>query len=568
MHRLHAIMPGDARPAGTIRHPASHMFFLTVALLGLGMASAPASAEPLIPDTVAPAEVRWLRQPALAGATEYRLRTMRLRSGPDGTSRLLRSPSTLLDLPTGRTALDVWVLAPSARAVYNSDLPFSLNEGSLWAGRGGSAVVSAGIVAGYRSLRLVLAPDLVYSENRAFQTFARPEEAGRDRHEFASPFHYPPLSLDQPQRPGSDPLRTVRPGQSSLTLSADRVELGVATENLWWGPGVRNSIIMSNNAPGFPHAFLRTRSPLASRLGRFEGVWLLGGLQESSHFDFDPANDHRSLSALAIVFSPRWEPNLSVGLARAVFASSPGRVPPPGAALDVFRSVGNPAAERGDTLAAVERDQLFSLFARWVFPASGFETYFEWGRYDQPESLRDFLEMPNHSQGYTLGLQWARPAFRETTFRLQAEATYLEPSSTFRVRPVGDWYASRTVSQGYTHQGRIIGASIGPSGSSQWLAGDLFGGNWSAGSYLGRIRWNNQAQFTYFPEFRYADVTAFGGVRGGYDWGPVAAALDVAYGVRYNYLFQSFATHPYLHSGVDIHNRTVNFTLSTGYSPF
>lgn len=544
------------------------MFFITFALLGLALAPAAPPAASLPADTVAPAGVQLLRLPMLGGPTDDRLRLRRLRDGADGAGLLLRSPSTLLRPATRSSGLELSVLAPVVRAAQSSDLPFSLNQGSLWVGRGTSALVTAGVRASYGPVTLILAPDLAYAQNRAFQTFSRPEEGDRARHELASPFHYPPFSLDQPQRLGSEPFSRVGPGQSSLTVTTGPVEVGVANENLWWGPGVRNAIVMSDNAPGFPHAFLRTRTPVSSRIGRFEGVWLLGRLEESSYFDFDERNDHRSLNALAVVYTPRWEPDVSVGIARAVYGRSDGAGPPLGAALDVFRSVGNPVSVPGDTLVTAERDQLFSLFARWAFPGSGVETWFEWARYEQPESLRDFLEMPNHSQGYTVGLQWARPVSASAAFRLQTELTYLEPSSSYRVRRVGDWYASRAVPQGYTHRGRVIGASIGPSGSSQWLAGDLMGGRWSAGAYLGRIRWNNQAQFTYFPEFRFADVSLFGGLRGSYDLGPVEAALDVARGVRYNYLFQSFATHPYLHTGVDIHNRVISLTLSTGYSPF
>ena len=59
--------------------------------------------------------------------------------------------------------------------------------------------------------------------------------------------------------------------------------------------------------------------------------------------------------------------------------------------------------------------------------------------------------------------------------RLQAEHTYLEKSATSRDRPVGVYYTSRAVLQGYTHDGRVLGAAIGPGASSHWLAVDYFG---------------------------------------------------------------------------------------------
>ncbi len=49
-------------------------------------------------------------------------------------------------------------------------------------------------------------------------------------------------SLDMPQRFGADPFWTLSPGQSYLRLDHAGLAAGVSTENMWWGPAVRNSI--------------------------------------------------------------------------------------------------------------------------------------------------------------------------------------------------------------------------------------------------------------------------------------------------------------------------------------
>src|SRR5690606_3730528 len=117
----------------------------------------------------------------------------------------------------------------------------------------------------------------------------------------------------------------------------------------------------------------------------------------------------RSFSALAVTLRPAFERDLTVGFARAVYAAADGFWVSPAAAFDVFRSVGRPNDRPlNELLREPGADQVFSLFGRWIFPAAGFETYAEWARYEQPVSLRDFLVLPHHSQGYTLGLQWAR----------------------------------------------------------------------------------------------------------------------------------------------------------------
>jgi hypothetical protein len=247
-------------------------------------------------------------------------------------------------------------------------------------------------------------------------------------------------------------------------------------------------LILSNNAPGFPHLFLRTGAPVETRVGAFEGRWLVGALSESPFFDTDPRNDLRSISLLAFTWQPRWERDLTVGAARAVFAPTRGWSSAVGDFTQVFADVGAPVTEPG------KRDQLFSLFFRWVFPADGFEVYAEWGRAEQPLSLSDFLLSPNHSQGYTLGLQWVGReiapwrGWLRGRVRVQGEFTFLEQSTTFRFRPIGTWYTSPRVIQGYTHEGQSLGAAIGPGGSGQYVAVDYLAPSWQAGVFAERIR--------------------------------------------------------------------------------
>jgi hypothetical protein len=292
-----------------------------------------------------------------------------------------------------------------------------------------------------------------------------------------------------PLRFGDRGLQRIDAGQSSVVVRVGRAEIGVATENEWWGPGVRNALILSSNAPGFPHAFLRTAAPIDTRVGAFEARWLVGGLAESPYFDTDPENDLRSISLLALTWQPRWERDLTLGVARAVFAPASDWNAVAGSFSQVFANV-----PPFDAAKPSERDQLLSLFFRWVFPADGFEAYAEWARADQPVSLRDFLLAPNHSQAYTLGLQWAgnevtpwRTRARGRV-RVRGEVSFLEQSTTFRMRPIGTWYTSPRVVQGYTNRGQALGAAIGPGASSQYVGVDYLAAAWQVGVFAERIR--------------------------------------------------------------------------------
>src|SRR5205823_3468965 len=223
-----------------------------------------------------------------------------------------------------------------------------------------------------------------------------------------------------------------------------------------------------------------------------------------------------------------------------------------------------------DSTPRLGRDQLVSLFGRWVLPNDGFEFYFEWLRASMPVSLRDFLTDPSHSRGYTVGLQWLAPTNRRGgALRLQGEATNLEQDASFRYRPIGSIYASRVVPQGYTLRGQPLGAAIGPGSSSQWLATDYVAPRWSLGIYGERIRWNEDAHaLTQYPSYKgwcESDVSLIGGLRGRWigNLGAVSASASTAH--RYNVFFQMFAACPYNRTDpgrvVDLRNSTLTLSF-------
>lgn len=507
------------------------------ALLALSFGGGVRAQEAGAPAPAAPAPLAagmW----TLNSAAEDRDRLGQMLGDRQADGFLLRSASTRT-APLGRgRGLRAALVPPSATSVLNTAIPYSLNEG-MWAGRGLTQSLSAGFRAEAGPVRLVVAPRLVWSQNREFQVFP-----GRDsaRSAFSSPWYAGSRSADLPLRFGLRPLAYVDAGQSSLTVEGGPVAGGFATEHQWWGPGIRNAIVLSSNAPVFLYAFLRTARPLRTPLGRLEGRWMLGGLSQSLFFSPAPEGGTRSINGFAATLDPGG--GLTLGGARTVYAAStPGGIA--GHALDVFIRRGA-YVPRGDSIPREGAEQLTSVFARWVLPGDGAEVYAEWARSVLPVSLRDFLQAPHHSQGYTLGAQWARRA-DAGALRLQAEATYLEQSATTLYRRVPTFYTSASVPQGYTHRGQVLGAAIGPGSSSQWLAADWLARRWSVGGFLGRVRWEDDAHiFTpprdpRLPRRRSTshDVSVLGGVRGtvqafGYDVGGEVTAAR-----RMNYLFQN-----------------------------
>ena len=379
--------------------------------------------------------------------------------------------STARDEPQG-----VWYRFPDpkARAYWNSDHPVMRADGAVWQGKGGTLQLAAGATLGYGPVTASFYPSFIVTQNREFEIVDVP--SGFNISPFGDPWYGG--AIDRPQRFGADGYSTFDLGQSSVRLDYGVLALGGGTENLWWGPAVRNGIVMSNSAPGFPHAFLGTSGPANIAIGKVQAQWIWGRLAESDYFDDDPDNDGRYVTGLVFDFEPAPIPGLYLGGSRLFY-----QLLPPGG-LDfsdlflVFQGVtkdsqSTPQNPTGND----ERDQLISLFGRWVFPESGFEAYVEWARNDHARDLRDFVLQPAHSQAYTVGFQKVFELASPKLLRVHGEATHLELSKTLLDRPNPTYYVHGIVRQGYTHRGQVVGASIGPGGNSQYLGIDLFA-NW------------------------------------------------------------------------------------------
>jgi hypothetical protein len=395
--------------------------------------------------------------------------------------------------PAGPTdgALATVVVPPELRAYANSRFPVGRNDGAVWQGRGLTTALEAGGVLTWRALTIEVRPLLLFNQNMD-PDLAPVEVAGMPV------YAYPWRKIDWPQQFGPDAYWSLDPGQSQVRVDAWGASAGVSTQNLSWGPSVRNPIIMSNNAAGIPHAFLATDGPLGIGIGKLEGRWIWGRLQQSDWFDPAVPTDDRFLTAIVLTYSPSFLSGLSLGLSRVFYEF----VPPSGVPLEdyfaVFSAVRKKSQVGPDNPEGIDEfDQLLSIFGRWVLPGSGFEVFWEWARNDHSWELRDFLLEPEHSQAYTLGLVKSLEMSSNRLLSLGFELSHLERGTTFQVRSNGTYYEHGIVTQGYTQGGQIIGAAIGPGGNAQALWLDLYAPWGRAGTWLERQVHNNDAYYEW-----------------------------------------------------------------------
>jgi hypothetical protein len=195
-------------------------------------------------------------------------------------------------------------------------------------------------------------------------------------------------------------------------------------------------------------------------------------------------------------------------------------------------------------------------------PASGLAIHGEWVKNQLPASLRDlFVDIQDH-QAFTLGLEWARPV-GAGRFRLQLEATTLELTPDSLGQEVRDFYTSHTVRQGYTQEGQVVGAAIGPGSSSQFIGATYFHRGWTVGGLLERVRYEDGAYYHSQGGlvYRTHDIGLSAGLHGSYDSRFGAIELSVIRTLRMNYLFQT--VNPFLYDDAfNVKNTQLSLRLS------
>lgn len=362
---------------------------------------------------------------------------------------------------------------------YNTLLPTGRNDGAMIPARGYQTLASAGIYAKYGILSIQFRPEYVFADNKSFEGFPT-ENSGLITNTVRSNYTNYLNTMDLPSRFGDKSYSRFNLGQSNISIGYGALSVGVSTESLWWGPGQHNSLIMSNNAPGFLHATFNTRRPLKSFLGNFEFQVVSGKLESSgikspkslfvidgTDYETVKRDEWRYMNGISINYQPKWIPGLFLGFNRTfqTYHSDLGN----GIKdyLPIFISTTKSGTVDEDTK---NRDQLASVFFRWVMPEANFEFYGEYGKNDYEQNIRDVVESIEHSRAYMIGMTklfLVDKSSKQNYFRMNIEFTTMEQTADRIARPAGAWYQHGQVLEGYTNRGKVMGAGIGPGGNSQ-----------------------------------------------------------------------------------------------------
>lgn len=381
---------------------------------------------------------------------------------------------------------------PLLRNYWQSRQPGGNHDGPVWQGRGLTTDFSAGFYIRYGILSASFRPHLIFNQNRDFGL--SPYSTGSDRSKFAYPLSN---NIDWPQRFGNKPFWSFDWGQTYIRADYHGWSTGISNELMHWGPARQNALLLDSNSPGFRHFFISTSQPKNVAIGTLSTNLFWGRLFESDYFDDNADNNERYISGLTLSFTPQPTPGLQLGINRIFYETIPPNGIPVGDLLKIFEAFTKVNFTSGSNAGGNDQaDQLLSVFGRWRLPKSGLEIYGEWARTDHSWNWRDFFTEPEHSRGYTIGLQKTFTLSQNRILSFNAELTQLEASKTGLFRGYPTFYYHGKSQQGYTNEGQLLGASIGPGSSSQYLSSSIFFGKGRIKLFAQRVAQNNDFLYT------------------------------------------------------------------------
>ena len=332
----------------------------------------------------------------------------------------------------------------------NTNQPYGGNDGAMSYSKGYQFQISGGVYAQFKNIKLLLRPEYVQTASQQYKTSASWGQVNPA---------YKKLLL----------------GNSSLRFDLGKISMGVSTQNLWWGPGIYNSLLMSNNAQGFFHYSINSNRPIKNFLGTFQFQVISATLTQDSLQGFennglrrrDINKSDRFLSSLAVDYQPSFLKNISFGINRSL-QSYKDRLP-----TDfVQKNIPVLSAFFGSTSTARDtfpQDQTVSIYTKWMFPKSHAELYYQFAYNDAKANWRDFWLDMSHSTAYILGFKKLFILKDEKYLDLGMEVMKLGQTPSYIHRNAGNFYEHGQIGEGYTNQNQIVGAGSGFGNNMQTM---------------------------------------------------------------------------------------------------
>ena len=436
-------------------------------------------------------------------------RTRQLLNDSNGVitnSFLIRSTSSFQFLQSklkGTTKGIVQSISLNYDQQNNTLQPISFNDGNMYPARGWQERYSYGI-----NLKLLIFDINYQPEKLTVQNLTQEYYSGNtgDGNFMFKYFGMVANNIDNFRQFGYDRIEETTLGQSRAGIKTKYIAAGISNENIWWGPGKRNSLVFTNNASGFKHYYLKTVEPIKTYIGSFELAGIVGKLDTTKYTEIDqellnvcrPCKvfknlDEREIDGITINYQPKWIPNFYIGYAYS---------------RQFYRHATNAL---GDTINFFSKDlpkqEIGSLFFRFAMPEDHAEFYGEMGMPNEAPWPWKFFK-DRMRPGFVFGATKLVPLkLFDSYLSLNIEFTQLQlinsrdilyEGQPFAGGKPNSWYLSTIVNQGWSNNGQLMGASIGPGSNNQSISLSWNKGYNKVGVFVERTVFNNDFYYSVY----------------------------------------------------------------------
>ena len=385
----------------------------------------------------------------------------------------------------------------------NSLLPVNFNDGNMYPARGWQERYSYGV-----NIKLLIFDINYQPEKLTVQNLTQEYYAGNtfDGNFMFKYFGMVANNIDNFRQFGYDRIEETTFGQSRAGIKTKYLAAGISNENIWWGPGKRNSLVFTNNAAGFKHYYLKTTEPINTYIGNFEIAGVVGKLEATKFTDIDQSLldicqpckvfknlDEREIDGITINYQPKLLPNLYIGYAYS---------------RQFYRHASNAF---GDTVnffsKNLPKQEIGSMFFRFSMPEDHAEFYGEIGLPNEaPWPWKFFKERV--TPAFVFGVTKLIPLkLFDSYLNLNVEFTQLQIMDPRQIFNLGypfsggkpnSWYLSTIVKQGWSNNGQLMGASIGPGSNNQSISLSWNKGYNKIGVFVERTVFNNDFYYSVY----------------------------------------------------------------------
>ncbi len=343
-------------------------------------------------------------------------------------------------IPSFNQSNDSWSLKVRNEFFYNSGAPNLENTSDRWVGKGVSFFTAANIVYNSEHIFASVEPYYFISQND----------------DYKEPQRIPKFSHLNDNRPHLEmPYTSVGFRETQFYLNHNGFGGGFSNANMWWGPGMHSSLMMSNNTTGFGHLMLGTINEKRINDWGFNGRYIFSKFGSKSE-----SQPYYS----GFIFNTTYYsvPTITFGFSRAFLSGSKNTnydISMLEAALLPFQLVKiEKPKNQDDFLNPV--DQNYAAYINLRFPESGLVLFLEYGRKEGPENINDLLLHPDHSRAYIFGVR-KYGLFNNINLMFGFEYANLIQTAFWQLRDTPDWNNASQFDFN-TYDGRYWASHSGP----------------------------------------------------------------------------------------------------------